>query len=142
MESDDQTLVQLISGERGSGKTTLLLKEMRWALDNVSNLKILFVCPVFKHESTGKYSWLLQPKYMKKVTVFLKYKPSLCKAIVERNDNRGNGQKGEKKKKGSPLWLVLEDIGSSGEEFLNCPFARSLWIVSRHVPRHITIVLN
>ena len=66
---EDQCLVQLITGERGSGKTTLLMKEMKWALDAIPNLKILFVCPVFKYESTGKYNWMLQLKYMKKITL-------------------------------------------------------------------------
>ena len=47
---EDQCLVQLITGERGSGKTTLLMKEMKWGLDSIPNLKVLFVCPVFKYE--------------------------------------------------------------------------------------------
>ena len=64
---EDQCLVQLITGERGSGKTTLLMKEMKWGLDAIPHLKILFVCPVFRYESTGKYNWMLQPRYQKRV---------------------------------------------------------------------------
>jgi len=111
MESDDQTLVQRISEERVSGKTTLL-KELRWGLANVPNLKVLFVCPVFKLESSEKYRWLPPPKCMNRATVFLKYKPSLCKTIIERPKN-------------NPLWLTLEGMDSVGEEFVNCPYARN-----------------
>ena len=121
---EDQCLVQLITGERGSGKTTLLMKEMKWALDAIPNMKILFVCPVFKYESTGKYQWMLQPKYQKKITVFLKYKPALCKAILDRDPDRPGA---------SRLWLVLEDVGSVGSEFLECEHAKNLWGVARHL---------
>ena len=115
---EDQCLVKLITGERGSGKNTLLMKELKWALDAIPNLKILFVCPVFKYESTGKYNWILQPKYMKRITVFLQHKPALCKAILDRDpDIKG----------ASRLWLVLEDCGSIGQEFLDCEHAKNLW---------------
>jgi len=130
---EDQCLVQLITGERGSGKTTLLMKEMKWALDAIPNMKILFVCPVFKYESTGKYQWMLQPKYQKKITVFLKYKPALCKAILDRDPDRPGA---------SRLWLVLEDVGSVGSEFLECEHAKNLWGVARHLECNITVLFH
>ena len=40
------------------------------------------------------------------------------------------------------LWLIIEDAGSSGEAFINCPYAKSLWSVARHVPAHLTIVYH
>ena len=105
---------------------------MKWALDNVPKLTILFVCPVFKHESTNKYRWMLQKLYAKRIVVFLQYKSSLGKAILER----------EKTAPSHVLWLIIEDAGSSGEAFINCPHAKSLWSVARHVPAHLTIVYH
>jgi len=129
----EQSLVQLITGERGSGKTTLLMKEMQWGLDNIPNLKILFVCPIFKYESTGKYKWMTGQKYIHRITVFLKYRSSLCEAILGRNPD---------KKGASRLWLVLEDCGSIGQEFLDCPHAKDLWGVARHLEVNITVLFH
>ena len=109
---DDQTLCHLVVGERGSGKTTFLMWQLKWALDTIPSLKVLFVCPTFRYEATGKYNWLTQERYARRVTVFLKYKSSLCKTICARD---------LKKKGKSRLWFILEDCGSIRSQFLGCP---------------------
>jgi len=109
------------------------MRQLRWALDTIPNLKVLFVCPTFRYEATGKYNWLTQERYARRVTVFLKYKSTLCKTICERDP---------KKKGASRLWLILEDCGSVGQEFLNCPHARDLWGVARHLRCNITVLFH
>ena len=105
-------------------------------------MKILFVCPTWKFEATGKYRWMTEKQYSKRVIVFLQYKTSLGKAIVERDQEREK----EREKTGtnahprSTLYLIVEDAGATGEAFLDCPYVKQLFGIARHLDVHVSVI--